>query len=347
MIDGPFSAPSSPPDTPVPTKCSPWTFSSPSRRIESGKWALPASMTMSPSSSSGTSSEITASVGPPALTMMTTLRGRSSDATNCSIVSDGTNVPSCPWSATSDSVLANDRLCTATVYPCRAKLRARLRPITAKPVTPICAPADMGGRSLRSGEVVRARVVACRPAGSACQTSGRQARARTLDDVMTNGQGAVPAEFLRALHSLRAARLRPEVHLEEVPGPGRIAPYSVALTGEVRLPRDEEGLAAGRFVVLHDPAGQEAWDRTFRVVTLGRGAPEPEVAADSLLAEVAWTWFEDAVAGAGVTAHAAGGTVTRVLSQSFGALADRPEEVEVELRASWTPLDAELGPHLT
>jgi hypothetical protein len=163
---------------------------------------------------------------------------------------------------------------------------------------------------------------------------------------MTTGQGAVPAEFLRALHSLRAARLRPEVHLEEVPGPGRIAPYSVALTGEVRLPRDEEGLAAGRFVVLHDPAGQEAWDGTFRVVTLVRGALEPEVAADSLLAEVAWTWFEDAVAHAGVTAHAAGGTVTRVLSQSFGALADRPEEVEVEIRASWTPADGELGPHL-
>src|SRR6266699_1528527 len=31
------------------------------------------------------------------------------------------------------------RLCRATVYPCRAKLRARLRPITPRPVTPICA----------------------------------------------------------------------------------------------------------------------------------------------------------------------------------------------------------------
>ena len=31
------------------------------------------------------------------------------------------------------------RLCSATVWPWRAKLRARLRPITASPVTPICA----------------------------------------------------------------------------------------------------------------------------------------------------------------------------------------------------------------
>ena len=163
---------------------------------------------------------------------------------------------------------------------------------------------------------------------------------------MTTGPGDVPAEFLRALHSLRAARLRPEVHLEEVPGPGRIAPYSVALTADVRLPREEEDLAAGRFVVLHDPAGQEAWDGTFRVVTLVRGTLEPEVAADGLLAQVAWTWLEDALADAGVVAHAAGGTVTRVLSQSFGALADRPDEVEVEIRASWTPADGDLGPHL-
>src|SRR5580704_18010063 len=37
------------------------------------------------------------------------------------------------------SVLAVVRLCSAVAYPCRAKLRARLRPITPSPVTPICA----------------------------------------------------------------------------------------------------------------------------------------------------------------------------------------------------------------
>ena len=106
MIEGPSRAPSSPPDTPEPTKCRPLAFSSFSRRIVSGKWALPASMMMSPSSSSGTSSSITASVGPPALTMMITRRGRSSEATKSAIDSDGMKVPSSPWSATSDSVLA-------------------------------------------------------------------------------------------------------------------------------------------------------------------------------------------------------------------------------------------------
>ena len=115
MMDGPFSAPSSPPDTPVPTKCRPCSLRAASRRIVSGKCAFPASTTMSPSSRRGTSSSMTASVGPPALTMMTTLRGRSSDATKSAIVSLGTNSPSLPCSATRDSVLAYERLWTATV----------------------------------------------------------------------------------------------------------------------------------------------------------------------------------------------------------------------------------------
>ena len=37
------------------------------------------------------------------------------------------------------SVFSTDRLCRATVKPLRARLRARLAPITARPVTPMCA----------------------------------------------------------------------------------------------------------------------------------------------------------------------------------------------------------------
>lgn len=170
--------------------------------------------------------------------------------------------------------------------------------------------------------------------------------AHTLADVINSGPADVPAEFLRALRSLRGTRLRPEVRLEEVPGPGRIAPFSVALTAEVGAPHAADELASGRFVVLHDPAGHEAWDGTFRLVTLVRATLEAELGADDLLAEVAWTWFEDALADSGVVPHAAGGTVTRVLSRSFGALAERPAEAEIEIRASWTAPDGDLGPHL-
>lgn len=163
------------------------------------------------------------------------------------------------------------------------------------------------------------------------------------------GPEDVPAEFVRALRSLRGVPVRPEVVLDEVPGPARIAPFSAALTAEVRTSRRSvaaEDLASGRFVVLYDPEGQEAWDGSFRLVTLVRASLEAEVGADPLLAEVAWTWFHDALASAGVEPHAAGGTVTRVLSQSFGALDRRDEQSELEIRASWTAWDAQLGPHL-
>ncbi|GIG39721.1 DUF3000 domain-containing protein [Cellulomonas phragmiteti] len=164
------------------------------------------------------------------------------------------------------------------------------------------------------------------------------------------GPEDVPAEFVRALRSLRGVPVRPEVVLDEVPGPARIAPYSAALTAEVRTARRSvaaQDLASGRFVVLYDPEGQEAWDGSFRLVTLVRASLEAEVGADPLLAEVAWSWFHDALASVGVDPHAAGGTVTRVLSQSFGALDRREEQTELEIRASWTAWDEQLGPHLT
>ncbi|UJP39161.1 DUF3000 domain-containing protein [Cellulomonas palmilytica] len=163
------------------------------------------------------------------------------------------------------------------------------------------------------------------------------------------GPDDVPVEFVQALRSLRAVTVRPEVLLDEVPGPARIAPYSAALTAEVRTARRSVAaaeLASGRFVVLYDPAGQEAWDGRFRLVTLVRATLETEVGADPLLAEVAWTWFLDALASVGLEAHAAGGTVTRVLSQSFGALEVRAEQTELEIRASWTAADEDLRDHL-
>src|SRR6476469_1423003 len=82
--------------------------------------------------------------------MTMTARGRSRDATNAAIESEGTNVPSSPCCATSASVRAVVRLWRATVWPCRARLRARLRPMTASPLTPMFAVA----RSLMTSTVV-------------------------------------------------------------------------------------------------------------------------------------------------------------------------------------------------
>lgn len=156
--------------------------------------------------------------------------------------------------------------------------------------------------------------------------------------------GPAPEGFLRAVESLRVARLRPEVALTEVPAPQRIAPYAVALTAAV-VAGDEE-LATGRFVLLHDPATPEPWEGDFRAVTFVRAGLEPELGADPLLGQVGWSWLEESLQAAGATAVALGGTVTRVVSESYAALADRPPTVEIEVRASWTPIGADLGSHL-
>jgi hypothetical protein len=156
--------------------------------------------------------------------------------------------------------------------------------------------------------------------------------------------GLVPAAFSEAVEGLRDVRLRSEVVLTEVPAPQRIAPHSLALTADVVL--DDAELATGRFVLLHDPGGQESWEGTFRVVTFVRAELEPEMGSDPMLGQVGWTWLAECLEGADAVAVARGGTVTRVLSESYGALADRPASVEVEVRASWSPVGNDLRPHL-
>lgn len=144
--------------------------------------------------------------------------------------------------------------------------------------------------------------------------------------------------------------MRPEVRLAEVPAPRRIAPHALALTAEIiadHTDPDQDELATGRFVLLHDPEGQQAWDGVWRVVTFARAELEAETAADPLLGEVGWSWLVESLQASGANYHAEGGTVTRVVSESFAALSQRPPSVELEVRASWTPHDdSDIEAHL-
>ncbi|PZS34829.1 MAG: DUF3000 domain-containing protein [Pseudonocardiales bacterium] len=154
----------------------------------------------------------------------------------------------------------------------------------------------------------------------------------------------LPELFTRAVTSLRQARPRPEVRLAEIAPPGRLAPYTFALTAEVLREGDE--LASGRLVLLHDPAGQESWDGTLRIVTYVTAELDADMAGDPLLAGVGWSWLIDALDTYGARHTAAGGTVTQTTSVRFGDLAGPPDTADVELRASWTPLETDLGAHL-
>lgn len=149
------------------------------------------------------------------------------------------------------------------------------------------------------------------------------------------------ALFAQALAALRAVSVRPELVLEEVPAPTRLSPHAVALAGEVVAHHHGEAddpVATGRFVLLCDPTGPEPWEGIWRVVTYAKATMEPEVGGDPMVGEVGWSWLVDSVQGRGQRWRAQAGTVTAVSSQSFGALAGRDPLVELEIRASWTPV---------
>lgn len=143
-----------------------------------------------------------------------------------------------------------------------------------------------------------------------------------------------------ATSTQRAGGLR----LEEIPAPARLAPYAVALEAEVR--DGDEELATGRFIVLHDPEPPAVWEGTFRVVTYIRAQLEQDMGNDALLGSVAWTWLVEALQKHHAPYAAAGGTATRVLSESYGTLAGRGDTIDIELRASWTPCGPDLRDHL-
>ena len=145
----------------------------------------------------------------------------------------------------------------------------------------------------------------------------------------------MPEVFRRAVKDLSSASWRPELLVEEIPAPQRIAPFSAAVTADVVVGGEEVG--SGRLVLLYDPAGNAAWQGTFRCVTFARADVDPEMVTDPLLGSVGWSWLIDALTAHDADYCAPSGTVTSVASESFGAMADEPPRAEVEVRASWTP----------
>ena len=146
---------------------------------------------------------------------------------------------------------------------------------------------------------------------------------------------APPQEFREAVAQMRAARFRPEVLCEEMPAPQRIAPWSSALSADVTV--EEEDVATGRLILLHDPAGNEAWEGTFRCVAYARADIDPELVTDPMLAAVGWSWLTEALDAHGAEYLATSGSVTRVATESFGGMAGEDATAQLEVRASWTP----------
>jgi hypothetical protein len=158
--------------------------------------------------------------------------------------------------------------------------------------------------------------------------------------------------FGKVVDTLRAFTPRAEILLEEVPAPQKLAAFSYALSADVSnglTGDDEDEIASGRFVLLHEPGGQETWEGEFRCVTYVRADVDAAMQEDPLLPEVGWNWLLESLSLAGCKYVAASGTVTRVASASFGKLSPRSNEAEIEIRASWTPLisgSEDIRPHI-
>jgi hypothetical protein len=169
---------------------------------------------------------------------------------------------------------------------------------------------------------------------------------------------APPPDFRRAVASLGAITPRPELVVSALDAPPRLAPWTWATEVEVAdavLGRDgDEADTSGRLILLHDPAGREAWAGTFRLVCFVQARLEPEQLGDEMLPVVGWSWLTEALDAHGAEHVALGGTVTQTSSVRFGDLAGPGggprREDDVELRASWTPVvpdgePVDLGAH--
>ena len=140
---------------------------------------------------------------------------------------------------------------------------------------------------------------------------------------------------------LRTFTPRDEIILEEVPAPQKLAAYSFAFTADISNGQQgdaEDEVASGRFVILHEPGGQDTWEGNFRCVSFMRADVESEMQEDPLLPEVGWNWLLDSLNATGAEYNAPSGTVTRVSSASFGKLSPRNDDSEIEIRASWSPV---------
>jgi hypothetical protein len=152
----------------------------------------------------------------------------------------------------------------------------------------------------------------------------------------------------------RQRQARPELAFEDQPPPRRLAPFAAAIGATVHQPDLGRGpggesppgagdddldteVGRGSLVLLYDPAGQTGWAGPFRVIAYVRAELEPEIAADPLIGQVGWSWLTEALDTRTAGYQRISGTVTRVVTEGFGAKQAEPVATGFELRASWSP----------
>ncbi len=133
-----------------------------------------------------------------------------------------------------------------------------------------------------------------------------------------SGAAGTPREFTRS--SGQPAR-------RDLPARGPLrgdagAPADRSLRDRAVRRRDRRrrgGRRPAASIVLHDPAGNDAWEGTFRCVAYcpRRDRPRPRH-RPAARPTVGWSWLTDALRAHGAEYVAESGTVTRVATESYG-----------------------------
>jgi hypothetical protein len=155
-----------------------------------------------------------------------------------------------------------------------------------------------------------------------------------------------PAQFAAAAISLTEPALRSELETSQIPAPDRIAPWALAFAAQAPNPADTPmNRGVGRIVFLHDPEQFDVWGSNMRVIAYGKSPLENDMGVEEDVAHYWWSELMRALNTHGATFTNEAGTVTKMSSTGMGSLANDPNSSEVEIRASWSPTDDDLGKH--
>ena len=160
-------------------------------------------------------------------------------------------------------------------------------------------------------------------------------------------QPSAATEFQLALESLRTAGVREELNVREIPAPDGLAPHAVAFAADVKALSEHEkvDLGTGRLVLLWDKKPQEAWASRFRAIVYAKSPVETDVGEGEDEAGLTWAWLMSALEQTGSSHAGEAGTATLIRSTGYGSLQHHQHHMEVELRASWSPMDTNFGSH--
>lgn len=162
------------------------------------------------------------------------------------------------------------------------------------------------------------------------------------------GSTSTPTVWQLAVESVHNASIPPDIHLSEIVAPTNLAPEALAYAAEVtptsRAP--QTSLGTGRFILLHDPHGNDAWQGSLRIVCFAKATLETDLGLDPFLADVTWSWLIDALENGNAEYAHASGTVTKTINTGYGELAGGGEGMELEVRASWSPHGTAIGTHV-